>query len=313
MGVSLSSGTRYRHVVFTTAAPRPPLNLGSVPRAAAAPGVAKASDATGDDDAFISYLFSRAGLNARNYRPTTLRRRVPACLRALRVQTVSQGRRLLQRSPSHVPAALGAMLIGVTGFFRDADVFRLLTRHVGPALADPAGRLRVWSAGCSDGAELYSVAMLLAEFGGLPRCELLGTDCRQEAVIRAAAGRYEVGACAGVPADVLARYFTGETGGAASPIRAAPLAIVPGIRERVVWRTGDVLAEPEPGPWDLVLCRNLAMYLRPHAAERLWHQFAGALRPGGLLVVGKAERPTGAAARAFTALAPCIYRRGAVA
>jgi chemotaxis methyl-accepting protein methylase len=307
MGVSLQSSCRYEHVVFPAAARQRPLDLASVRPSASTARTTVPPQAT-DDGAFLSYLFSRAGLNARNYRTPTLRRRVPACLRALRAPTVSHARRLLQTSPSHVPLALGAVLVGVTSFFRDAAVFDGIARQLEPLLTDPARRVRVWSAGCSHGAELYSVAMLLAELNVLDRCELLGTDCRQEALIRAAAGRYDASEFGGVSPDRLARHFTPD---AAGPAPAARL-VRPSLRNCVTWRTADVLTDPEPGPWDLILCRNMAMYLRPHAADRLWHTLAAALRPGGVLVVGKAERPT-AAARALTAVAPCVYRRGAAA
>ena len=73
------------------------------------------------------------------------------------------------------------------------------------------------------------------------------------------------------------------------------------------WRTGDVLTLPEPGTWDLVLCRNLAIYLQPEAASGLWRRLGASLRPGGLLALGKAERPTGASDLA--AVGPCLYRR----
>ena len=201
MGVLQSPGYRCRHVVFAAAPARPPLNLGRPPAPAPAPAPNAAAALTTDpgpptdEDAFVAFLFSRAGLDARAYRTTSLRRRVPACLRALRAKTLPDARRLLTLNPGLVPVAVGSLLIGVTGFFRDAGAFALMSRQLLPALAHTGRRLRVWSAACSDGAELYSVAMLLAELNVLHRCELLGTDCRGEAVARAAAGRYDAAAC----------------------------------------------------------------------------------------------------------------------
>lgn len=322
MAVLLSPGYRCRHVVFTPAVPSRPLNLGCAPMAARAAAAAARITSVmpavprpraeprddpalpSDEDAFVTWVLSRAGLDGRAYRRGSLRRRVPACLRALRVETIADARRLLWRDPSLVPAAADALLIGVTSFFRDRAVFGPLADTLLPALAASGRRLRVWSAACSDGAELYSVAMLLAELNVLHRCELLGTDCRGEAVARAAAGKYDAATCRTVSPGLRERYM--------QPVDAATSAqrVRRRIRDAVTWRTADVLDASEAGPWDLILCRNLAMYLRPAAAERLWRGLARALRAGGLLVVGKAERPVSAAAELLVPAGPCVYRRG---
>ena len=308
MGAVVTSSDRYRHVVFATPAPRPPLNLGpkhsarSFRPAQPRPHTAEASPATADadDECFLAWLFAEAGLGARHYRPNALRRRLPACLRALRAENLAQARRMLRRQPALIPLALDALLLGVTEFFRDAPVYACLERELTSLLARTTGVLRVWSAGCSDGAELYSVAMLLAEQDALHRCELLGTDCRPEAIARAANGTFADAAMRGVSPERSARFF--EDAPAAQGRRVRPE-----LRERITWRRADVLAAAPPGPWHLILCRNLAMYLAPDAAGRLWRSLASALCPGGLLVTGKAERPVSPVGH--LPIGPCIYRR----
>jgi chemotaxis methyl-accepting protein methylase len=166
-------------------------------------------------------------------------------------------------------------------------------------------RLRVWSAACSDGAELYSVAMLMREIGGAGAAacyDLLGTDCRPAAVAGAAAGIFEPDAVAGVPPELLSRYFNfdGNRYRANQSLRAA-----------CRWRAADALGRDQipPGPWDLVLCRNLAIYLQASATASLWSSLAAVLRPGGVLVLGKAERPLGV--RGLRPVGPCLYEKGA--
>ena len=160
--------------------------------------------------------------------------------------------------------------------------------------------LQVWSAGCSDGAELYSLAMLLRERDMLEGSIVLGTDCRADALTRALRGVFDVLSVA-PPDEPRCRPHATLVEGhwhVAEPLRAA-----------LRWRTGNVLALSEPGPWDVLLCRNLAIYLEPDAAAGLWRRLEASLRRGGLLVVGRAERPVGAS-RAL--VAPCIYRRETV-
>lgn len=312
MNEAAAQAVCFRHVVFPdsiggygralNASPREPIEGHVCPLAPPQfpPPLSPAAEA------FIRWLFIRAGLGFHHYKPETLARRLPACLRAVGAASPVQARLLLRRRPDLLEHALEALLIGVTSFFRDEGVFAALRRHVLPEVVGGwRGRgadqpLRVWSAGCSSGAELYSVALLLLEQGALwpQRCELLGTDCRAGAVARAAAGVFEPGALKGLPRDLFREFFVCDEDH--YRVRAD-------IRSAVHWRRGDALAAAEPGPWDLVLCRNLAIYLQPAAAARLWATLAVALRPGGVLVLGKAERPVGVAGLAPDG--PCVYRR----
>lgn len=299
---------RFRHVVFPDGVGGYGRALNVTPPVPAADGraVRPSASLTPDADSLLRLLFSRAGIGLRHYKPETLARRLPACLRALRASTPDQARAALRRNPELAAPAVDALLIGVTAFFRDDCVFAALRQTVLPELVShrrAAGcvrPLRIWSAGCSCGAELYSVALLLLEQGALwpGQCELLGTDCRPEALARAAAGVFEPAAVRAVPPTLLRRYF--DFDGANFRVRAD-------VRSALRWRHGDVLAAPEPGPWDLVLCRNLAIYLQPDAAATLWSHLVVSLRPGGVLVPGKAERPLGV--RGLINLGPCLYTK----
>jgi chemotaxis methyl-accepting protein methylase len=292
---------RFRHVVFPGPGSRHKKGINfapSAPPTAATEGRPSEPRLPSEHASFLEWLFSLAGLDVRRYRSESLRRRLPACLRDLRVRTVEQARALLEREPALVAKATSAMLVGVTAFFRDPTVFEALRERVLPALLQGRKGLRVWSAGCSDGAELYSVGILFAEHSCLASSYLLGTDCRSDAIHHARAGVYEPALCKQVPVPLRTRYFTPE---------GSRWRVTASLRAALGWRTADLLKEQEPGLWDLILCRNTAMYLRAEATSGLWGKFEQALRPGGVLVLGKAERPLGA--KRLSLLAPCIYRR----
>ena len=252
----------------------------------------------GEDREFMTWLLNRAGVSATHYRAESLARRLPACLRVLRANSAAHARAIVERNHELLAPAISAVLIGVTSFFRDTRVFDDLDALVLAPLAERASA-RIWSVGCSDGMELYSVAMLLAERRVLHRCHLLGTDCRGSATRFAATGIYPRQTLSDVPQRLRDAYL--------KPLDAHACAIHPIIRAQIQWRTADVLTTGEPGPWDLILCRNMAMYMRADAVVPLWADLHRALRPGGYLVLGKAERPTGIAC--LTSIAPCIYRR----
>jgi chemotaxis protein methyltransferase CheR len=251
-----------------------------------------------DDDLLLRWLLRRGGLDASKYRPETLRRRVPACLRAIRANSPMHARKLIARNRSLLHVAINALVIGVTSLFRDPAVFNMLGERALPELADGRDELRIWSAGCSHGAEAYSIAMLVAEMGLLNSTYLLGTDCRSEATARAATGAFDATEVRTVPMPMIQKYFYAEGHG---------FVAKPWLRQALHWRTADLLSVHEPGSWDMILCRNVAMYINGESAAALWERFENSLRPGGVLVLGKAERPLGA--EKLSLVSPCIYRR----
>lgn len=289
---------RFRHVVFSGAGASRVIDFAPSAAKQTAHPSASQSPFSPEQRAFVNWLFERAGIDANIYRSETLHRRLNACLRALRATSPEQAKQIIQQSPQQLRTAISAMIIGVTSFFRDAAVFDHLTFTVLPALSRNQSPVRIWSAGCSDGAELYSIAMLLAEMGLLDDTYLLGTDCRLEAVNRARGGMFDGNELRGVPQTWIDKYFSQQEDA---------FAICPRLRTAVQFRSADVTQLREPGNWDLIFCRNLAMYLRPEVAGKLWESFEAAIRPGGFLVLGKAERPMGSSR--FACVAPCIYRR----
>lgn len=250
-----------------------------------------------DERRLIQWIFSSAGLNAGHYRPAPLHRRIRACLRAIGARSCVDAQCRLIEHPQLLTAALGALLIGTTWFFRDLDVFRHLERAILPALFKTTPSPAIWSAGCSDGSELYSVALILSRMQRLHDCYLLGTDCRAAAIERAKAGYFFV------------RRSDFAHANHATPLEQCPNGprIVPEIRNHLHWRQMDVLACTDVARWDVVLCRNLTIYLEPHAANDLFARICRATRPGGYIILGNAERPP--AALKLKRIAPSIYQR----
>lgn len=248
-------------------------------------------------DPFLAWVLHRAGLAAESYRGRPLQRRLAACLRALHANTEAQARQRLTQRPDLLPSAISALLIGVTDFFRDQPVFDALRRQVLPELARPARPLRIWSAGCSSGAELYSVAILLDQAGLLAKSHLLGTDCREDAITDARECLYSSHELRGMEPSPRRRHF--------EPVGALWRPIEP-LRRRVHWKVADLNRGVEDGPWDMILWRNMAIYLTAEAAGPIWRGLVSALAHGGVLVVGKAERPP--VELPLTCMARCIYR-----
>jgi chemotaxis protein methyltransferase CheR len=249
---------------------------------------------------FYRRLFALRGLDVSRYRATVLSRRESACLRALRVNGRAQAERAIRGGGDAVDRGLQAVMIGVTSFFRDPSVFAALGHLAMGLPATRGGGLRVLSVGCSDGSELVSTAILLSELG-IPARTLAGLDCRPAAVSAARAGVYPEAGLGTIPPGLRASYFEDVPG------RPGFAQVTPELRRRCAWWVGDAFAFRSGEPWDIVLCRNLAIYLDPAAARELWEGLTDQLAHDGLLVTGKAERP--AAGPRLRRIAPCIYRK----
>ncbi|WP_035609209.1 CheR family methyltransferase [Haloferula sp. BvORR071] len=254
-------------------------------------------DRTSPEAVFLCTTIRSAGLDPSRYRMAPMLRRLPACLRALRVTTPREASALLREDPRHLQAALDALLIGATSFFRDEAVFEHLDSVVIPTLLARSPHPRVWSAACSDGSELYSVAMLFSRHHRLAEDQFLGSDYRARAVATASHGVYAAEAMAGVPADLAERFTVQDRG---------TLKMKDELRIATRWQCRDLLTGSFPGSCDLILCRNLAIYLAIPTAEILWQRLVCALAPGGFLVVGRAEKPQ---LPGLKCVAPCIYRK----
>jgi len=300
-GIVLSRPLEFRHITFADDLRPRGQALNLTPRVRV-PYVAlnsyEESQLNGQDEVLVNWVLRQGGVQPSDYKPGTLARRLPACLRALRCSDAVVARRQIERNPALLPIVMNALVIGVTSFFRDTAVFNALKHDVLPDLLNRSGTLRIWSVGCSEGPEVYSLAMLLAEQNALFRAKLLGTDCREAGIRRAIAGVYTDEEIASVPTELRDRYFVPE-----GPSWKATNT----LRQAMHFRTGDATRSVEPGAFDLICCRNLAIYLQPAAAGKLWLNLESALRPGGVLVLGKAEAPIGA--RRLSQVGSCMFRR----
>lgn len=264
-----------------------------------------------EDDALAALLTQIAearGLACGGYKPNCLRRRLAVRMRARGVHTYREYAALLQGDADEYDRLLDALTINVTKFFRNPEAWDALAARFLPALwADGQGRVRCWSAGCASGEEPYTMAMLLLEQGrragsGAVRCGVDATDLDPAVLARAEAGAFRAAALDETAPEMRDRYFSG----------AEPWTVTADVRALVRFRRHDLLREPPPAaPYDLITCRNVVIYFERPNQERLYHAFADALRPGGILMLGKVETLVGAVRDRFRLedVRERIYRR----
>ena len=219
-------------------------------------------------------------------------------LRALGLPDLAAYRERLEADDAEWAVLDSLCRVTVSRFYRDASVFDVLRDELLPALLSSRRRersaptvLRVWSAGCASGEEPYTVSVLF-RFGLQPRfpearLELVATDADAALLARARRGCYRRGSLRELPEDWVRRAFPGED---PEPCLAAPL------REGLVFLQQDLRADMPEGPFDVVLCRNVAFtYFAPPLQVEVLARLVRRLAPGGLLVIGSQERlPVGA-------------------
>ena len=199
--------------------------------------------------------------------------------------------------PQESDALYEDLLIHVTGFFREPEAFDALKETVFPKIMearDGDGPIRAWVPGCSSGEEVYSLAMTLSEFFGdgadtMP-FQIFGTDVSQRMVDRARGGLYTEASAKEIGPARLRRFFTAGDG---------KYRISKTLREHCVFSRQDLTRDPPFSKLDLIVCRNLLIYLGYPLQRKVMTVFHYGLKPSGFLMLGRSET-TSAHADLFT-------------
>lgn len=244
--------------------------------------------------AFLKWALPRLRLRWPGFRRVRRQvcKRVEGRVRELGLADLDAYRALLESRPAEWDELDRLCRITISRFHRDRAVWEALAREVLPALGS---RPLAWSAGCASGEEPYTLALL----GEL---RVVATDVDETVLRRARAGEYGASSLKELPPEPLERGFVRQ---------GARWRIRPEIAARVTFLRHDLRAGSPDGPFDLVLCRNLAFtYFDEELQREVAATLAGALRPGGALVVGAHEHlPDGAAGFEPWPGAPCVHRR----
>ncbi|MEX1168170.1 MAG: chemotaxis protein CheB [Hydrogenophaga sp.] len=231
---------------------------------------------------------SRHGVDFSVYKPSTIHRRIARRMSVQQIDTLLAYGQMLDRSPEEVDTLFDDLLISVTSFLRDREVWVTLAQEVLPGLLQslPAGEpVRAWVPGCATGEEPYSLAIVLMEalreLGQIREVKIFATDLARKALEHAGNGIYTVSSVAEVPQPWLERYFIARDG--------FTYQVGPVLRKSVVFARHNLLLDPPFMRVDLVSCRNLLIYFSQPPQAQAFETFALALKPGGILVLGSSE------------------------
>ena len=192
------------------------------------------------------------------------------------------------------------LTINVSEFFRTPEKFSKLETDVIPDLLKRSPRLNIWSAGCSIGAEPYSLAMILKEMTPGVRHRILATDLDVEIIAKAKKGVYSDSELKAISPQRKAKYFD-EAGG--------QFAVKQEIKDCIEFKRHNLLKDPFEKNFDLILCRNVVIYFTGETKAALYVKFYNALAPGGYFLVGSTEQIFEYRQIGFETAGPFLYTR----
>jgi len=256
---------------------------------AARPGSIRDERAENSLKKIHTLLRVQTGHDFSHYKQNTVIRRIKRRMAVHQIARMDEYIRYLQQTPAEVTALFLDLLIGVTNFFRDPEVFDALREQVIPRLfigKSAEASVRVWVPGCSTGEEAYSIAILLQEhmeqLKQSFKVQVFATDIDNRAIEQARIGIYPASIAADVSPERLARFFVQEPGGTGYRIQKS-------IRDLLVFSEQDVIKDPPFSRLDLISCRNLLIYMDGVLQKKLIPLFHYALNPGGVLFLGTSE------------------------
>jgi two-component system CheB/CheR fusion protein len=235
----------------------------------------------------LSMLRSVSGIDFRLYKSATIRRRIARRMLLNKIDRLVEYVEFLQRDPQEVKKLHEDVLINVTRFFRDPEVFEAVGFELLPSLLSDHATdrpVRLWVAGCSTGEEVYSLAICLLEYfanhKAEPAIQIFGTDANEFSVEKARQGIYPESISADVSADRLHRFFIKTENGYQVSKR---------LRDLCIFARHNLCSDPPFSRLDLISCRNVLIYLGAKVQKHILQTVNYALRPGGYLLLGSSE------------------------
>ncbi len=255
-------------------------------------------------------LMKSTSHNFQHYKTTTLRRRIQRRMQLLKIAAATDYIDYVKQHENEVQALFRDLLIGVTAFFRDPETFEVLRSQVLTKIFENRASdddVRIWVAGCANGAEAYTIAMLCREvmddIQSPPNVQIFATDIDERSIAIARAGVYPLGIEDQISPERLKRFFVKQ---------GKKYHVSKEIRELVLFSNHNLISDPPFSRLDLISCRNLLIYLGPHLQKKLIPLFHYALRPSGYLFLGPSESITshGELFRAVDAKSRISQRKG---
>ena len=232
---------------------------------------------------FKKNIASYIGLNLFNYKNAQMERRIVSLMNRNNIFKLAEYYKLLISDNKKLEEFTNMLTINVTEFFRNNDKFNELETKIIPELLTKYGSIKIWSAGCSCGAEIYSIAMILDRLNALDKCTLVASDFDQNILSRAKNGHYSKFELGTIKPEYKKYFNPLDSNGDKFQVDSK-------LTSKVNFERRDLLNGTFDKNFHLILCRNVVIYFTEEAKEKLYTDFYNSLTPGGVLFIGSTER-----------------------
>jgi len=232
---------------------------------------------------FKKKISTLIGLDLFNYKDAQMERRIVSLMNRNNIYKLDEYYNTMASRKEKLDEFINMLTINVTEFFRNNDKFEELEQKYIPEMLKKYGSLKIWSAGCSCGAEIYSVAMILDRLNVLDKCTLVASDFDTNIINRAKSGIYSKFE-AGVVRPEYKKYF--------KPMDDAgeKIQVDPKLTSKVIFERRDLLNGNFDKNFHIIICRNVVIYFKDEAKDKLYADFYNSLVQGGILFIGSTER-----------------------
>ena len=231
---------------------------------------------------FKKEVYKLTGIDLNFYKEKQMRRRIDTLAKKNKTDSYEAYVQLLKSDKILFEQFINFLTINVSEFYRNPDQWKLMDETVIPKLLREHKRpLRIWSAACSTGDEPYSIAMAFSKHIQLSNIQILATDIDKQVLEQAQAGLYNEKSIAGVPADLKRKYFT-QVGNS--------YKISDELKKCVTFKQHNLLKDPYPRDYDMILCRNVVIYFTDEAKDEIYKKFYQTLGNHGVLFIGSTEQ-----------------------
>ena len=254
-----------------------------------------------DFSAFKDNFFKKTGLNLDCYKDQQMERRIRHMIQREKCEGFYDFYLNLSGNPEFLHKFMNYITINTSGFFRDVSLYGFIRDNVLPDLKNNFNSLKIWSAGCSNGEEPYTISILLDELSVSSRSKIIGSDFDEKALDKAREGIYKTRQVDKVPKDLLNKCF--------EQVEDEDYLILPKYKKNVEFQKENLLelGGVEKGQMNMVLCRNVFIYFKSDVQEKIISYISRILVKGGYFVIGCAEYINDPASFGLKRIYPAVY------
>lgn len=246
------------------------------------------------------WVYNNFRINLDGYKREQLLRRMTALINKYNVNTIEELLEIFEMNSYEKQKFLDYLTINVTEFFRNSELFNNLKGEAIKEFGNKKGIIKIWSAACSNGAEPYSVAMMLNDTILKNKYEILATDIDMKILEFAKQGVYTNLDIKNISKMHFHKYFKSSNGKHSLSLD---------IKRNVKFKKHDLIRDNYDTGFDIILCRNVIIYFTSDVKERMYHNFSKSLKPGGLLFVGATESIHNYSEYGFKRCSAFIYKK----